>query len=190
LQYVFVIDTNKKPCDPCHPKVARNLLRLGKAAVFKRYPFTIVLKEPFLGPTSEYRLKIDPGSKVTGIAIVSEYRKEVVFAANLKHRGSFIKDRLEQRRLVRRSRRKRQTRYRQPRFLNRAKPKGWLAPSLMSRVHNTETWVRRFIKFCPITQLSQELVRFDTQKMQNPEVSGVEYQQGELFGYEVREYLL
>ena len=35
-----------------------------------------------------------------------------------------------------------------------------------------------------------ELVRFDMQKIQNPEISGVEYQQGELMGYEVREYLL
>ena len=35
-----------------------------------------------------------------------------------------------------------------------------------------------------------ELVKFDTQKMENPEISGVEYQQGELMGYEIREYLL
>jgi hypothetical protein len=35
-----------------------------------------------------------------------------------------------------------------------------------------------------------ELVRFDTQKLQNPEISGIEYQQGTLQGYEVREYLL
>ncbi len=38
--------------------------------------------------------------------------------------------------------------------------------------------------------LSLELVKFDTQLMQNAEISGVEYQQGELAGYEVREYLL
>ena len=42
----------------------------------------------------------------------------------------------------------------------------------------------------PITALSQEWVRFDTQALHNPEISGVEYQQGELAGYEVREYLL
>jgi 5-methylcytosine-specific restriction endonuclease McrA len=60
----------------------------------------------------------------------------------------------------------------------------------MSRVHNILTWVRRLSKLCPITAISQELVRFDTQKMQNAEIYGVEYQQGELAGYEVREYLL
>jgi hypothetical protein len=35
-----------------------------------------------------------------------------------------------------------------------------------------------------------ELVRFDTQLMENAEISGVEYQQGTLAGYEIREYLL
>jgi hypothetical protein len=33
-------------------------------------------------------------------------------------------------------------------------------------------------------------VKFDTQKLENPEIAGVEYQQGTLLGYEVREYLL
>jgi hypothetical protein len=50
--------------------------------------------------------------------------------------------------------------------------------------------VRRLRRLCPIVSLSQELVRFDTQLRQDAEVSGVEYQQGELAGYEVREYLL
>src|SRR2546429_4472670 len=35
-----------------------------------------------------------------------------------------------------------------------------------------------------------ELVKFDMQAMENAEVSGVEYQQGTLAGYELREYLL
>ncbi|NES68809.1 MAG: HNH endonuclease, partial [Okeania sp. SIO2D1] len=69
-------------------------------------------------------------------------------------------------------------------------PQGWLAPSLMHRVLTTMTWVKKLIKWCPISGISQELVRFDTQKLQNPEVKGAEYQQGELYGYELREYLL
>ena len=60
----------------------------------------------------------------------------------------------------------------------------------MSRVHNISTWVRRLRTFCPITAISQELVRFDFSKIQNPEISLVEYKQGELFGYEIREYML
>ncbi|MEB3825911.1 RRXRR domain-containing protein, partial [Phormidium sp. CCY1219] len=81
-------------------------------------------------------------------------------------------------------------RYRMPRFNNRKRPQGWLAPSLQHRVVTTLTWVNRLKRFCPISTISMELVRFDTQLMQNPEISGVEYQQGELVGYEVREYLL
>lgn len=184
---VFVISQDKKPLNTCHPAKARKLLSSGIAAVWKRYPFTIILKkEVQLATVAEHRLKIDPGSKTTGLAIVEGNR--VVFAAELTHRGLAIKDALTSRRAIRRSRRSRKTRYRQCRF-NRNKPDGWLPPSLMSRVHNILTWVNRLQKICPITAISQELVRFDTQKMQNPEISGIEYQQGELMGYEVREYL-
>jgi 5-methylcytosine-specific restriction endonuclease McrA len=91
---------------------------------------------------------------------------------------------------VRRSRRNRKTRYRQARFLNRRRKQDWLPPSLQSRVDNIWTWLKRLNHSTPLTHLALELVRFDTQKLQNPEISGVEYQQGELMGYEVREYLL
>ena len=50
--------------------------------------------------------------------------------------------------------------------------------------------MNRLWALAPVTATSQELVRFDTQKMENPKVSGVEYQQGTLLGYEIREYLL
>jgi len=116
--------------------------------------------------------------------------KQVIWAAELTHRGQAIRDALLRRSQQRCFRRQRQTRYRAARFLNRAKPKGWLAPSLKSRLDNIWTWGVRLARACPITSLSQELVRFDTQLMQNAEISGVEYQQGELQGYEVREYLL
>ena len=68
--------------------------------------------------------------------------------------------------------------------------KGWVPPSLMSRVFNIHTWVNRLCKIYPITALAFEMVKFDMQLMDNPEISGVEYQQGTLHGYEVREYLL
>ncbi len=188
---VFVLDTERKPLTPCHPAVARTLLARGQAAVFKRYPFTIILKRAVAEPQAEgFRLKIDPGSKTTGLAIVNDRTGAVVFAAELTHRGEQIKASLADRRAIRRSRRQRKTRYRQPRFLNRTRPAGWLPPSLDSRVANILTWVNRLRRLCPIGALSQELVRFDTQLLQNPEVSGVHYQQGDLAGYEVREYVL
>ncbi|NWH05584.1 RRXRR domain-containing protein [Desulfobacter latus] len=45
---VFVLDTNKKPQNPVHPAKARLLLTEGKAAVFRQFPFTIILKETVL----------------------------------------------------------------------------------------------------------------------------------------------
>jgi hypothetical protein len=53
------------------------------------------------------------------------------------------------------------------------------------------TWVSRFCKTAPIESISQETVRFDIQKIKNPGISGVEYQQGEQSGFwDVREYVL
>ncbi|MEQ8381170.1 MAG: RNA-guided endonuclease IscB [Coleofasciculus sp. A1-SPW-01] len=189
---VFVLDKNLKPLDPCHPARARELLNKGRAKVFTRYPFTIVLQDRTVGNSTvhPHRIKIDPGSKITGIAVVQEETGRVTNALEVSHRGQQIKDSLESRRSLRRGRRNRKTRYRKPRFLNRTRRQGWLPPSLESRISNIETWVRRIRKLCPITAISQELVRFDLQQIQNPEISGIEYQRGELFGFEVKEYLL
>jgi len=189
---VFVLDKNLKPLDPCHQARARELLDKGRAKVFRRYPFTIVLQDRVFeaSVTHSHRIKIDPGSKVTGIAVVQEERGRVTNALEVSHRGQQIKNSLESRRSLRRGRRNRKTRYRKPRFLNRTRRTGWLPPSLESRIANIETWVRRIRKVCPVTAVSQELVRFDLQQIQNPEISGVEYQRGELFGFEVKEYLL
>ena len=188
----FVLDKNLKPLDPCHQARTRELLKKGRAKVFKRYPFTIVLQDRVLenSVTHCHRIKIDPGSKATGIAVVQEQTGRVTNALEISHRGQQIKDSLESRSSLRRGRRNRKTRYRKPRFLNRTRKAGWLPPSLESRITNIETWVRRIRKVCPVTGVTQELVRFDLQQLQNLEVSGVEYQRGELFGFEVKEYLL
>jgi 5-methylcytosine-specific restriction endonuclease McrA len=156
------------------------------------YPFTIILKRVVEQPeVMPLRVKLDPGSKTTGIAIVDDSSGEVVFAAELTHHGQAIKSALDDRRGVRRKRRQRKTRYRKPRFNNRKnKKKGWLPPSLESRISNILTWVERLSRYCPITAISMELVKFDLQQMENPEVSGVQYQQGTLRGYEIREYVL
>ncbi len=199
MSNVFVLDTTKQPLNPVHPGRARLLLKEGKAAVWRRYPFTIILKQAISIPAPQagfprldpLRLKLDPGSKTTGLALVNDATGQIVWAAELSHRGHAIKKALSSRRGVRHGRRYRHTRYRQPRFANRRnKKKGWLPPSLESRLANVLTWTRRLMRLCPMTALSMELVKFDLQAMENPEISGVEYQQGTLAGYEVREYLL
>lgn len=186
---VFVVGSDRKPLDMCDEARARRLLKAGRASILRRYPLTIILRQPGAELTSQdHRLKIDPGSKTTGLALLRGNR--VVWAAELHHRGQRIRDALFSRRQLRRGRRSRKTRYRKARFLNRRRREGWLPPSLESRIANVTTWVERLRRLAPIVAISMELVRFDTQLMQNPEISGVEYQQGELQGYEVREYLL
>jgi 5-methylcytosine-specific restriction endonuclease McrA len=187
--FIFVVDVEKRPLAPIHPGLARQLLKQKKAAIYRQFPFTLILKESRSDTTvPNLTIKIDPGSKTTGFAILNGAK--VIWAAELTHRGQVIKDALLSRRQLRRGRRNRHTRYRQARFLNRTRPQGWLAPSLQHRVETTLTWADKLIKFAPIGSIIQELVRFDLQQFENPEISGVEYQQGELVGYEVREYLL
>jgi hypothetical protein len=119
---VFVLAQDKTPLSPTTSARARLLLSAGDAAVFRRYPFTIILKRaPSDGVIHPLRLKLDPGSKTTGISLVTE-NGLVIFGAELQHRGQEIKNSLESRRALRRGRRNRKTRYRAPRFLNRPRP--------------------------------------------------------------------
>jgi len=187
--HVFVIDKNKKPLNLVNPARARELLNKQKAAVFRVFPFTLILKKAIDSPTIKLlRLKLDPGSKHTGIALLDG--ENVIWCAELEHRGYQIKEALLSRRQLRCSRRNRKTRYRKPRFNNRKRSDNWLPPSLEHRILTTETWVNRLMRYAPISELWIEKVKFDMALMQNPEISGVEYQQGELQGYQVREYLL
>jgi len=190
MDKVFVLDGNKTPLTPCYPARARKLLKNQKAAVFRMKPFTIILKriveKPVVAEAIEF--KVDPGSKTSGIVVT--INQDVVFAMNLKHRGQFIVNDLLSRRQLRCSRRSRKTRYRKVRFLNRIRSDNWLPPSIQSRLDNIVSWFKRLRSWCPIKEIHIEHVNFDTQKMQNPEISGIEYQQGTLQGVEVRQYLL
>ncbi len=193
MNRVFVLSSTHQPLMPCHPARARQLLTAGRAAVYRTAPFTIILKDRAEGDVQPVAAQFDPGSKTTGIALVGEFPQQgrvVLFGANLHHRGDAIRKRLANRRARRRGRRQRKTPYREPRFDNRTRPLGWLPPSLQSRIDNVATWLKRLRHRAPISECHIETVRFDTQALQHPEISGVEYQQGELAGYEVREYLL
>ena len=151
MSNVFVVDQDRRPLDPVHPGYARWLLSQQKAAVWRRFPFTIILKEqqPEV-PVRPLRLKIDPGSRTTGLALVQDATGEVVWAAELRHRGGQVHKRLAERRAVRCRRRQRKTRYRPPRFANRRRRTGWMSPSLTSRVTNVMTWVARLARLCPV----------------------------------------
>ncbi len=189
---VFVLGHSGEPLMPCHPARARKFLAAGRARVHRLHPFTIRLTDRAGGSVQPILVKLDPGSKHTGIAIVRQDGDDqlVLHLSELDHRGATIRKHMTQRAMFRRRRRTANLRYRAPRFNNRTRRDGWLPPSLMSRVDNIQSWIGRFRRMVPIAGLAQELVRFDMQIMQNPEISGVEYQQGDLAGYECREYLL
>jgi hypothetical protein len=192
---VFVLDKRKQPLMPCSEKRARLLLERGRAVVVRRYPFTIRIKDRIGGETQSVRVKIDPGSKVTGLALVrnegTNHPATVLSLIKLAHRGRQISEALTARRGFRRRRRNANLRYRAPRFLNRCRSerKGWLAPSLRHRIDTCMSWVERLRRLVPIAGIAVERVRFDMQLLDNPEVSGVGYQQGTLAGYEIREYV-
>ena len=191
---VFVLDRHKKPLMPCTPRRARKLMESGRARVHKRFPFTIRLTDRTLEESAvqDVELRIDPGSRHTGFAVVrkdEDGEDHVLHLSQLEHRGQEIHLSLEKRASIRRNRRSRKTWCRAPRFDNRTRPVGWLSPSLSHRVLTTRTWVERYMSLLPLSSISFEYTTFDTQLMQNPEISGVEYQRGELQGYEIRQYL-
>lgn len=125
-QRVFVLDTNRNPLMPCHPARARKLLKSKRASVFRKQPFIIIMHDREGGDIQDSELRFDPGSKITGCSLILSGEKgdRCVFAMEIGHRGDQIKQNLEKRCDVRRSRRKRKTRYRKPKFNNRLKPKG------------------------------------------------------------------
>ena len=191
---VLVLDTNRKPLMPCYPARARKLLSGGRASVFRRFPFTIILHDRTVEESElqDTEIKIDQGSKTTGVALIvhGQDGATVAIATHIEHRAN-IKSNIDSRRAIRRSRRNRKTRYRQARFLNRTRPKGWLPPSLMSKANNILNWVIRFNKLTPITKFAIETAKFDMQKLENPGVAGTQYQQGRMFGYaDKKAYLL
>jgi 5-methylcytosine-specific restriction endonuclease McrA len=190
---IFVLAKDGAPLMPCHAARARELLAKGKAVVVRLYPFVIRLKyNPVEAGRQPVALKIDPGARTSGLAIarVSPEVQYVLHLSEVTHRGADIHERMDKRAKYRRNRRNRKTRYRPNRFRNRTRAAGWLQPSLNSRVDNIVAWVSRYRRWAPISQLVVETVRFDTQRLVNPEIDGIEYQQGTLYGYEVREYLL
>lgn len=180
---------------PCKPQKARKLLREGKVAVVKHEPFTIQLKYGSAGYKQPVTLGIDAGSVHIGASASTE--KQELYASETVMRSGDGKAsivRLLSKRLeLRRSRRSRKTRYRKARLLNRVhrKHKGWLAPSIENKINVHLKLVADIHKILPVTEVIVEVAQFNIQKIKNPDISGVEYQQGEQLGWaNVREYVL
>ncbi|MFE9733097.1 RNA-guided endonuclease IscB [Streptomyces sp. NPDC005863] len=188
---------------PCHPARARELLAKGRAVVVRQVPFVIRLKDRTYeeAEVEGVQLRIDPGSKGTGIALTDEKReldgagREVTVRRGLvswevRHRGDQIQHGLTRRRGYRHRRRSANCRYRAPRSENRRRPDGWLAPSLQHRVDTTHSMARRLFRHAPITEIHVETARFDTHSLSvGRQLRGAEHQLGPLTGTDARTYL-
>ena len=187
---VFVLNKSKKPLDMISHAKARILLKNKQAVIDKVYPFTIRLRDNSCGSQDRaYTVKIDPGSKHTGIAI-TDNEDSVVMLAEIEHRGHIIKKSLGSRRMIRRSRRNRKTRYREARFLNRTRPEGWLAPSVKSRANNVINFIKKYKKLINIDKVMIENVSFDVAQMSSSNyLIGSGYQQGNLYQNKLRNFI-
>ena len=187
---VFVLNRSKKPLNMITNAEARILIKKKLAVIHKVYPFTIRLKDnSCVSNDRAYTVKLDPGSRHTGVAIVDD-KEAVVMLAELEHRGHLIKRNMDSRRAVRRHRRNRNTRYRPARFLNRKIPKGWLAPSVKSRADNVINFIKKYKKLINIDKVMIEHVSFDTAQMSsNTKLYGVKYQQGPLYQQKLRSFI-
>jgi hypothetical protein len=171
-----------------HGKV-KHLLKDGKAKVVRRTPFTIQLLYDSPEYTQPITLGVDAGSKVAGLSATTE--KKELFVSEITLRDD-IPELLSTRRQNRRTRRTR-LRYRMARFLNRtsSKKEGWLAPSVKHKVDSHLKVIENVHRILPISRIVIETASFDIQKIRNPEISGVEYQQGvKLSFWNTREYVL
>ena len=186
---VYVISKNGQPLMSTenHAKV-RILLKTKKAKVIKRCPFTIQLAYDSTNYTQEVTLGMDAGSKHIGLSATT--KDKVLFESDVELRND-ITDLLSTRRQNRRTRRNRKTRYRKPRFNNRRRKDGWLAPSVQNKVNTHLTVIRKAREILPIAKIIVEVASFDIQKIKNPTISGTKYQQGERLGFwNIREYVL
>lgn len=177
---VFVQNMRGKALMPCSCRKARVLLKKKKAKIIDYKPFTIKLTIATGEAIQPVNIGVDEGAKHIGIAIVSGAK--VLAKGEIELRQD-IKSLLDTRRTLRCSRRNRKTRYRKIRFLNRRKPKDWLPPSLQSRIDATFRWIDKFCSLLPNPKLHIEVGKFDAAKMINPEISGVDYQHGQAYGY-------
>ena len=186
---VYVLDINGQPLMPTKRcgKV-RRLLNKGKAKVIKSCPFTIQLLYESTTYTQDVSLGIDAGSKHIGVSATTSDKE--LYAADVELRNDIV-ELLSTRRESRKARRNRKTRHRKPRFRNRTRHNGWLAPSVQNKVDTHLKVVKDVCKILPITRIIVEVASFDIQKINNPDISGKDYQKGKQLNFwNVREYVL
>ena len=176
---VYILNKNDEALMPCKPRKARLLLKEGKAKVVNRTPFTIQLLYGSSGYTQPINLGVDAGSKYIGLSATTQQRE--LFKATVELRQDIPKL-LESRSNHRRNRRTHKLRYRPARFNNRGQ-KGKLAPSIQHKIDTHLTIIKKVCGFIPVENIIVETAEFDQHKLKNPDIEGVEYQQGDAMGF-------
>jgi hypothetical protein len=185
---VYVLSKRGKPLMPCSLCKARKLLRQDKAIVKTRTPFTIQLVTATGETVQPVTLGVDSGYTSIGLSATTD--KQEVYAADVQLRTDIVKLNSE-RRQYRRARRHRKTWYRKPRFLNRKKPEGWLAPSIQHKLDSHIKVINQVKAILPVSHINIEVAAFDIQKIKNPDTSGIDYQNGvQKDFWNVREHVL
>ena len=190
-----VFSSDRQPLMPTHPAKARKLMQKGRAVphhVKGLFGIRLLDRTREQSSVQDVVINIDPGSETTGIAVVADNengQRTVLAALEIKHRAFTIKATLTKRRSFRRNRRAR-LRCRAPRFDNRRRKPGTLPPSVDSLRIDTTRVVGILRQMCPISSIRLERNKFDPQLMMNPDIRGIEYQRGTLFGWQVRAYIL
>ncbi len=186
---VYVLSITGQPLMPTerYGKI-RRLLKNNQAKVVNRCPFTVQLLYETTAFTQPINLGVDAGSKHIGLS--ATIKEHVLYEADVELRSDIV-ELISTRRESRRIRRNRKTRYRKPRFNNRKKPEGWLAPSIQQKVDTHLEVVHKVHKILPVSRINVEVASFDIQKIKNPDIEGTGYQQGDQLGFwNVREYVL
>jgi len=183
---VYVLTPDGKPLMPCVPAIARLLLKEGKAKVVRRTPFTIkLLTPPKTTYTQPVTLGVDTGSAVVGVASADE-SATILYLSEVELRND-IATTMKERASKRRNRRNRQTRYRQPRWLNRRNSikQGRLSPTMRSKIDGHLREIRFVKSILPISAIVLETGTFDPHALKNPEVlqNPSLYQKGINYGF-------
>lgn len=193
MQVVYVLNKDGSPLMPTHKlgKV-RHLLKSGKAKIVKRDPFTIQLNYECGNHIQSITLGVDAGSKHIGLS--ASTKKEELYCSDVEIRNNIV-ELISTRRQNRRTRRN-HLRYRPARFDNRvsSKKEGWLAPSIKHKIDCHLKVVENVHKILPVNKIIVEVAAFDTQLLkaeaEGKTISGKDYQNGEILGWNTREYVL
>jgi RRXRR protein len=184
---IYVKSKHGKALMPCSERKARVLLKGGKAKIVNHQPFIIELVYGSSGYKQPISLGIDSGYSYIGFSAITD--KKELFGGELTLLEN-MSERLSARRIYRRTRRN-HIRYRKPSFLKDTKTEGWLAPSIKHKLDTHIRFINHIKNILPITSTIIEVANFDIQKINNPEITGKEYQNGEQKGFsDLREYVL